>query len=393
MDASSEAKAYRTLAEEQAALRRVATLVARGATQKDVFASVVEEIAKLLNVDFAILGRYEAESSVLSLASWSNAGDVFPVGAHWPLGGTNAVTKVFVTRRPARIDNYDEASGAIGALGKAQRFRSSLGAPIFVEDQLWGCLAVGATERSGHLPPDTEMQLVSFTELVAMAIANTESRAELIASRARIAAAADETRRQIERDLHDGTQQQLVSLLLELREANARSIGVDDLRDQLARAASRLDDVLGELRELSRGIHPALLSKAGLNSAIKALGRRSGLPVEFDLRCDRRFPEQVEVAAYYVVSEALTNAVKHSQATVVTVEIDVFDTGLRMKIWDDGIGGANPQRGSGLVGLADRLEALGGRIDITSELHQGTSLLIEIPLVELGNVVAAGRYE
>jgi signal transduction histidine kinase len=230
------------------------------------------------------------------------------------------------------------------------------------------------------LPPDTEARLASFTELVATAIANAEGRTALDASRARIVAAADQTRRRIERNLHDGTQQQLVSLMLELRMAEATEPSdVSELRAQLARTADGLRGVLEELQEISRGIHPAILSKGGLEPALRTLARRSALPVKLDLRAGR-LPEHVEVAAYYVVSEALANAAKHAQASAVHVELDVQDAAMRLAIRDDGAGGADPGQGSGLIGLSDRIQALGGTFHITSPPGGGTALLAEVPV-------------
>jgi len=202
-----------------------------------------------------------------------------------------------------------------------------------------------------------------------------------MASRARIVAAADETRRRIERDLHDGIQQRLVSLGLELRAAQATvPAQLDELDGVLERAAEGLTSVLGELREISHGLHPAILSEGGLEPALRALRRRSAIPVELDLNPKRRLPGRVEVAAYYVVSEALTNAAKHARASVVNVELDTHDAILQLAIRDDGIGGADPDQGSGLVGLSDRIEALGGTLQITSPAGNGTTLLIQVPL-------------
>ena len=214
-----------------------------------------------------------------------------------------------------------------------------------------------------------------------MAIANAESRGQLMASRARIVAAADETRRRIERDLHDGIQQRLVSLGLELRAAQATvPAQLDELEGALARAAEGLTSVLGELREISHGLHPAILSEGGLEPALRALRRRSAIPVELDLHPKRRLPGRVEVVAYYVVSEALTNAAKHARASVVNVELETHDAILQLAINDDGIGGADPDQGSGLVGLSDRIEALGGTLQVSSPVGNGTTLLIEVPL-------------
>ena len=231
------------------------------------------------------------------------------------------------------------------------------------------------------MPADTEARLVSFTELVAAAIANAESRAELMASRARIIAAADETRRRIERDLHDGIQQQLVSLMLDLRTVQAVvPPGLAELEGGLARIAERVSGVFDQVREISHGIHPAILSERGLQAALKALARRSAVPVQLGLRTGRRLPGRVEVAAYYAVSEALANAAKHARASVVHVELDIPDAGVRLAIRDDGIGGADPAQGSGLVGLRDRIEAVGGTVQVTSPADCGTTLIIEIPV-------------
>jgi signal transduction histidine kinase len=368
------------LAEEQAALRGVATLVARGAPPEEVFAAVAGEVGQLLPVDSATMGRYESDGTLTFVAHWGRAVARFPVGTRRTLGGHNLGTLVFETGRPARVDGYaDSSSGALGAVVREAGLRSAVGTPILVEGRLWGLIAAGSS-REQPLPADTEARLASFTELVATAVANAQSHAELMASRARIVASADETRRRIERDLHDGIQQQLVSLMLELRMAQAaESAGVAELRAQLARTAQGLSGVLEELQEISRGIHPAILSRRGLESAVRTLARRSAVPVELDLRAGRRLPGAVEVAAYYAVSEALANAAKHAHASAVRVELHAHDTMVRLAIRDDGIGGADPARGSGLTGLGDRIEALGGTLDVTSPAGSGTTLLIEIP--------------
>jgi signal transduction histidine kinase len=241
-------------------------------------------------------------------------------------------------------------------------------------------MGAGST-REEPLPPDAEARLVSFTELVATAIANADSRAELMASRARIVAAADETRRRIERDLHDGTQQQLVSLMLDVRTVQAAvPAQLAEVEGGLSRVAERIEGVFDQVREISHGIHPAILSERGLQAALRALARRSAVPVELGLRTGRRLPDQVEVAAYYTVSEALTNVAKHARASAVQVEVDADDAMVRLTVRDDGIGGADPALGSGLTGLRDRIEAVGGTLDMTSPAGGGTTLLIEIPV-------------
>jgi signal transduction histidine kinase len=365
------------LAEEQAALRRVATLVARGSAPEEVFAAVTGEVEQLIGLDSAAMSRYESDGTHTVLAVSGRMKEFFPAGRRWKLGGSNVSTLVFETGRPARINSYADATSLLGVTLRELGLRQAVGAPIIVEGRLWGAMYASSSAEQ-PLPADTEARLVSFTELVATALANAESRAALAASRARIVAAADETRRRIERDLHDGTQQRLVSLILDLRAAEASE--PSEVGAVLTRTAEALGGVLDELQEISRGIHPAILSEGGLERALPALARRSAIPVALDVRAERRLPEHVEVAAYYVVSEALTNAAKHAGASLVNVELDANDAIVRLAICDDGIGGADPSRGSGLVGLGDRIEALGGTLQVTSPAGAGTTLLIEIPV-------------
>jgi signal transduction histidine kinase len=283
------------------------------------------------------------------------------------------------TGRSARIDSYADASGPLGVALREQGFGSAVGTPIIVEGRLWGVMHAASSPEL-RLPVDTEARLANFTELVATAIANAETHADLAASRARIVAAADETRRRIERDLHDGTQQRLVTLGLELRTLQgAMPPELGELERQLSHVTEELTSVFEELREISHGIHPAILSKGGLVPALRALRRRSAIPIELDVHVERRLPEPVEVAVYYVVSEALTNAVKHARASVVHVELAASDSTVRLVVDDDGIGGADLGKGSGLVGLRDRIDALGGTLQVTSPVGHGTKLLIEIP--------------
>jgi signal transduction histidine kinase len=373
------------LAEEQAALRRVATLVAGGAPPEEVFATVTEEVGRLLDTHLAGMARYDSDDTVTVVATWAaedEHGGAHPlVPGPWPLEGGDLASTIWRTGRPVRIDDYRGVPGRIAAFVRDELgIVSSVASPIVVEGRLWGTLFIHS-KQTQPLPLDTEARLTGFTELVATAIANAESRGQLMASRARIVAAADETRRRIERDLHDGIQQRLVSLGLELRAAQATvPAQLDELEGALSRAAEGLTSVLGELREISHGLHPAILSEGGLEPALRALRRRSAIPVELDLHPKRRLPGRVEVAAYYVASEALTNAAKHARASVVNVELDTHDAILQLAIRDDGIGGADPDQGSGLVGLSDRIEALGGTLQVTSPAGNGTTLLIEVPL-------------
>jgi signal transduction histidine kinase len=368
------------LADEQAALRRVATLVAGGAQPEAVFEAVLDELGQLLHVDLASICRYDSDGALTWVANWGRAHEHFPIGSRRPLGGRNLGTIVFETGHSARIDNYVEASsGPIGAAARDARINSSLAAPIMVEGRLWGVIAAGSVLNE-PMPADTEARLMSFTELVATAIANAESHAELTASRARIVAAADDARRRIERDLHDGAQQQLVTLSLKLR-ASALTIpaGLEGLHADVGEIASGLDDVLDALRELSRGIHPAVLSTGGLGPALRTLARRAPIPVEVDVQLPARPPERIEVAIYYLVAEALTNAAKHGQASEVVVAVHTRDEGVRVSVSDDGVGGADPSRGSGLLGLRDRTGAHGATMSITSPPGKGTSITAHFP--------------
>jgi signal transduction histidine kinase len=375
------------LAEEQAALRRVATLVAHGPCPEEVFAAVTGEAGRLLSAHLAGMARYESDDTLTVLTAWAAEGEHPLVPGPWPLEGGDVASMVSKTGRSVRIDDYRGVPGCIAAFVREELgIVSSVATPIVVEGRLWGVLFLHSEEIRQPFPLDTESRLTGFTELVATAIANTESRAALAASRARIVVAADETRRRIERDLHDGTQQQLVSLMLELRAVQAAVPAQSgELERELSRIAERLAGVFDQVREISHGIHPAILSQRGLPPALKALARRSAVPVELDLRTGRRLPEQVEVAAYYAVSEALANAAKHARASAVHVELDTPDTIVRLAIRDDGIGGADPARGSGLVGLSDRIEALGGTLEVTSPAGGGTTLLIEIPVESRSN--------
>jgi signal transduction histidine kinase len=297
---------------------------------------------------------------------------------------------VFETGRPARIDDYTGTTGPIGDFARGAGIRASVGVPISVQGPLWGVMIV-ASRREMSLPAGTEARLAGFTELVATAIANAEARAALIASRARIVAAADAARRRIERDLHDGAQQRLVSLALHLRSTVKAAVPpeAEEVGAQLDGIAGELGGVLDELRELARGLHPVALTDGGLRPALKALARRSAVPVRLEVDIDGRLPEPIELAAYFVVCEALTNAVKHAHATVVDVQAAADDELLWVRVRDDGRGGAHPAGGSGLIGLTDRIEALGGRLTLHSPPDAGTALDIELPVSVAGRSAAS----
>jgi signal transduction histidine kinase len=370
-------------AEEQAALRRVATLVALAAPAEEVFAAVSAEVGGVLGADVTVLARFDPSGAETTVGVWRSDGDSpVDVGTTTSLGGRNVSTQVFQTGLPARIDDYADTGGEVGEHSRGAGVRASAGVPITVEGRLWGVMI--AASRQDPLPPETEARLARFTTLVATAIANAEARAALTASRARIVAAADAARGRIERDLHDGAQQRLVSLALRLRMAQGslppEAGGVTEL---LGDVAEGLTSVLDELRELARGLHPAALAEGGLRPALKTLARRSPVPVRLiDVGVDQRLPQAIELAAYYVVSEALTNTAKHAAATDIEVRVAADDGVLRVRVHDDGRGGADPALGSGLVGLADRIEALGGHISLHSPPGEGTTVEIAFPLTD-----------
>jgi signal transduction histidine kinase len=359
------------LADEQAALRRVATLVARGLPPAEVFSAVTRKVGLLSGSDLARMERYETDGTVTGVAGWSGHDAQLAVGTRFALEGISIAALVRQTHGPVRVDSFAQASGPITEEARALGIRSSVGCPIVVAGRLWGVIAASSKSDS-PFAEETESQMTEFTELVATAIANAESQAELRASRARIVEASDLTRRRIERDLHDGIQQRLVAVTLGLGAAEAVvPTALGDARTELSRVGDGLTGALDDLREISRGIHPAILAEGGLAPALKTLARRSPIPVDVDVRVEGRLPDRVEVAAYYAVSEMLTNAAKHAQASVVRVNVAAGDGNLRFSVRDDGIGGADPSGGSGLVGLRDRVEALGGAISLQSPRGRG----------------------
>ena len=373
------------LADEQAALRRVATLVARGVPQAEVFTAVIEEVVRVLPVDLARLGRYEPDGMFSYIAASGTTGVAAPVGTRLKLGGRNLATTVFETGRPARIDNFADASGPIGdALRQldpvvARGVGSAVGTPIIVEGRLWG-IVIGGSSLEQPLPADTEARLVDFTALVAMAIANAQSRAELTASRARIVAAADETRRRIERDLHDGAQQRLVhTVIVQQLALRALENGDANLGELMAEALRHAEQANSELSELAHGILPSVLTRDGLRAGVHALVSRMSLPVSVDISAER-LPPGVEATAYFVVSEALTNVVKHAHADRAAVTARVERGMLRLEIRDEGVGGALVQDGSGLHGLQDRVAALDGRLVVDSSDGRGTRVCALLPV-------------
>jgi signal transduction histidine kinase/putative methionine-R-sulfoxide reductase with GAF domain len=367
------------LAGEQAALRRVATLVARGAETGEVFAAVAREVSEVMHLPVAAVQRYEDDGETTTvMAAWSDRPHPFQPGTRWPYHASGLAGRVRQMGCAGRVVDYSRRRGAFAVKARELGFYSVAGAPIIVDGAVWGLVTIASTD--GPLPDRIEDRLAEFTELLGTAIANTQSRTDLSASRARIVAAADETRRRLERDLHDGIQQRLVSLALKARTIETMtSRPADEIRGELSLLADGLGTAMDELREISHGIHPAILSEAGLGPALEALARRSAVPVEVDLNLGPRLGDHVEAAGYYIASEAITNVAKHAQASVIDMRADGRDGALSLSISDDGIGGADPSRGSGIIGLKDRVEALGGTISVLSPPGRGTALHVQLP--------------
>jgi signal transduction histidine kinase len=382
--ADAQARAQlRDVAAEQAALGRVATLVAKGVPPAEVFAAVAEEVGRLLHADCTIISRYDPDGWITVVGTWA-AADLprpLPLRLRGKLEGQNIHTLVLQTRQPARLDDFSAVTGEIGTLSREWGIRASVGAPIWVEGQLWGVMCAASVAKP--VPPGTEARLEGFIELTATALANAEAQAALTASRARMVAAADQERRRVERDLHDGAQQRLVSMALRLRaEQAALPPEAGELAGRLDAAVEAAVSLQEELREISHGLYPAILADSGLRPALRTLARRSGIPVSVDVRVTERLSEPVEAVAYYAVSEALSNVARHAGAAAAEVEVTASGGVLLVRVQDDGSGGADFGRGSGLTEVKDRVEAFGGRVSLHSPRGAGTTLEITLPLSE-----------
>jgi signal transduction histidine kinase len=369
---------------EQAALRRIAALVARSVPPGEVFDAVVDEVRSLMGVDAAALARYEGDRSATLLAvSASAAGRVASPGDKLSTEGHNVTALVSRTGRPARIDDYTKATGGPHVRqAREAGIQSMVGAPVQGRGRVvWGLLGVYSMRRP--LPADTEARLADFAALVASAIANVQAWSELEASRVRIISAADDARRRVMRDLHDGAQQRIVALTLRTRRlAQSQAAQEAGLDTELRSLTVDLKEVLVELRTIASGLHPAALSHGGLAPALRTLARRSPVPMELDIRLSGEVAESVEVAVYYFVAETVTNTTKHAGASRVEVTIEGRDSHLWVCVRDDGVGGADPACGSGLVGLKDRIEAFGGTMTLDSPTGEGTTLVAQSPLPE-----------
>jgi signal transduction histidine kinase len=366
------------LAQEQAALRRVATLVAQGGQPGDVFATVAAELAGLLQADHVVVGRYEQGSVLTVLASRGAASGELAPGTRISYEGDSVVALVWRTGRSARLESHQGVRGTLAELARATGVQVAVGAPVVVDGRLWGVATAGWSW--GEPPPtDTEERMAKFAELLDSAIANADGRDQLTASRARLVTEADEARRRVVRDLHDGAQQRLLHAIMSLKLAQ-RALRANDERavSLIAEALEHAMQGNAELRELAHGILPAVLARGGLRAGVDAVVSRLDPPVDVDVPAER-FPAEIEASAYFVVAEALTNVVKHSRAGSAAVRAFVDGPVLRVEVRDDGLGGADPD-GHGLTGLGDRVTALGGQFSVESPAGAGTVVSATLPL-------------
>jgi signal transduction histidine kinase len=368
---------------EQAALRRIAALLARSVKAEEVFDAVVDEVRSLMGVEAAGLGRYEADrtATLLTVSAEADARVDLPRDKI-STEGNSLSALVLRTGRPARIDDFTKATAGEHVRRMLEAgVRSAVGAPVQLRERVWGLLVVYSMHR--RLPPDTEARLADFGALVASALANVQAWSELEVSRVRIVTAADEARRRVQRDLHDGAQQRIVALALKTRMlAQSQAAQAAGLDAELRGLEVDLMGVLDELRTIASGLHPAALSHGGLARALRTLARRSPVPVVLDVRLPGGVSDSVEVAAYYVVAETLTNTTKHAEASRIDVTVELRDGGLWVCVRDDGVGGADPACGSGLIGLNDRIEAFGGTMTLDSPSGVGTTVAAQLPLRE-----------
>ena len=384
MSGDDDPTRLRALLAEQAALRRVATLVAGSTPAPALFGRVCEELGGLLAVTSTDMIRYEGDRFATVVGSWAASGTPsFPVGERIPVEGETVTAKLHRTGRPERVDDYAGVEGELAERLREFGIRSVVGAPIQVSGRLWGAIMV-TSELPHAFPADTEERISNFAELVTAALANADAREQLAASRVRIVEAADAARRRIERDLHDGAQQRLVSLALSLRLLESRLEPDSAASRELAVVRAELDAALAGRCELARGIHPSVLTDRGLEAALAALAGRSAVPVELHLDSGGKLPMSVQTTAYFVVAEALTNASKHAHPDRIEVRVAVGEGRVTVEVRDDGSGGVDTARGSGLTGLADRVSALGGTLEIDSPVGAGTTIRARIPVPPLG---------
>jgi signal transduction histidine kinase len=380
-------RALRARLEEEQALRRVATLVAREHAPAAVLSLVTEEVVRHLNADTATTVRYDAPDRATVVAKWTAPhvapSSIFEVGRQIEIVPQTSLARVHETLAPARVESYEGMPGRFPEDVRRRGIRGTAAAPIIVDGHLWGAFVASWT--TDVFPVDAEARLGAFTELVAQAIANVDARIKLKDSRARIVEAADDARRRIERDLHDGAQQRLVAhgLSLGLVARSAEPATATALQGCIA----DLQTALAELRELARGLHPVVLTERGLAAALQGLAARSPVPVVVDADLDARMPRAHEAALYFVAAEALTNVAKYAKASAVEVSLHGDDRWAEIAVADDGVGGARADDGSGLRGLGDRVEALGGRLTIASTRGHGTTVRARVPIASENDAV------
>jgi signal transduction histidine kinase len=382
VDTPPSGAALEQLVREHAALRRVATVVARQPSQEQVFAVVTEEAGRLLGARMTALLRVESSAYGVIAAGWSDGPDAVPVGSRGVLDGRGPLGRILRTGRPVRVEDYDEVGGAVAEQMRRIGVRSAVAGPVVLGDRIWGALSA-AWPTGVPMPMGAEDRVAEFAELISYAIENTETRRELAASRARLVQAADEQRRRVVRDLHDGAQQRLIHAVMTLQLANARGDAPPQLARLLADALEHTRAAVDELRELAHGIHPAILTHRGLAAAVEALADRAPLPVHVDIP-EQRYPASVESAAYFIAAEALTNIAKYASASTARIKMSPTVDALVLDIQDDGVGGATPSPGSGLSGLHDRVAAIGGALIIDSPPGAGTRVRAELPLPPSG---------
>jgi PAS domain S-box-containing protein len=365
------------LADEQAALRRVATLVAQGASPADVFDAVAAEMKRVLDADGVTVGRYEPDSEVTVLAHGGTDGWKAPPDSCGTHEGDDVASSVRRSERPARIQTYTDTDAAVGELVENRGVQAAVGAPVVVEGRLWGVII--ANWRREPPPAGTEERMAQFARLLDTAIANADSRDQLTASRARLVTEADDARRRVTRDLHDGAQQRLVHAIIMLKLARRAMRANDETAEELVdEALQHAEQSNLELRELAHGILPPVITHGGLRAGVDAVVERLDLPVEVRVPAGR-FSAEIEASAYFIVAEALTNVIKHAHATRAAVAAWAEGEMLRVEVRDDGLGGADPE-GRGLLGLRDRATALGGRLDVDSPDRAGTVVTATLPL-------------
>ncbi len=366
------------LAGEQAGLRRIATLVAEGAHSQLIFDAVCEETGRLFAASTVNLVHFTTDGLHVAMSGWSERGVHVPAGTTLPLDGPTIDTIVRDSGAPGRCDSYEGVEGELAALIRRLGIKSEVGAPVTIDGEVWGALIAG-TDQPEPLAAGTEHRLAGFAELIATAVSNATTRSELLASRARIVTAADEQRRRVVRDLHDGAQQRLVNAVITLQIAHGQAGVPPGLAPLIDEALRHAEAAIDDLRELAHGIHPALLTSRGLAAAVEGLADRAPVPVEVEIS-DRRYAPAIESAAYFVSAEALTNVAKYAQASRVQIHATVHAGALTLIVEDDGIGGARLDGGRGLAGLLDRVAALDGTLTVDSPPAHGTRICAEIPL-------------